>query len=62
MIVEEKKRGGAREGAGRKVGPEGIKKPHAIRFTDATWARIVQNAKAEGYDTVTAFIEAKTAY
>ena len=62
MIMEDKKRGGAREGAGRKVGPEGIKKPHAIRFTDTTWARIVQNAKAEGYDTVTAFIEAKTAY
>ncbi|MBP2644291.1 MAG: hypothetical protein H6Q67_2178 [Firmicutes bacterium] len=62
MIVEEKKRGGAREGAGRKTGPGGIKKPHAIRFTDATWARIVQNAKTEGFDTVTAFIEDKTAY
>ncbi|MBP2643935.1 MAG: hypothetical protein H6Q67_1822 [Firmicutes bacterium] len=60
--MEDKKRGGAREGAGRKVGPEGIKKAHNLRFTDAAWDRIERNAKNEGYDTVTAFIEAKTAY
>lgn len=55
-------RGGARPGSGRKPKAEGLRKAHTLRFTDAAWERIERNAKSEGYKTVTAFIEAKTAY
>lgn len=61
-MTEVKKKGGARKGAGRKTSSEGKRNPHTLRFTDAAWERIVKNAEAEGYETVTAFIEAKTAY
>jgi len=57
-----KEKGGYRLGAGRKTSEEGPRKMHSLRFTDASWNRILQNAKAEGYQTITSFIEAKTAY
>ena len=61
-MTETRKKGGVRIGAGRKTSPEGPRKPHQLRFTDAAWERILKNAKDEGYETATAFIEAKTAY
>lgn len=60
--MAEKKRGGDRPGSGRKISDEGLRKPHAIRLTDAAWSRIARNAAAVGYVLITAFIEAKTAY
>jgi hypothetical protein len=60
--MAEKKRSGGRPGSGRKISGEGLRKPHAIRLTDAVGARIAQNAAAEGYRSTTAFVEAKTAY
>lgn len=56
------KKGGYRSGAGRKMSADGPRKKHTVRFTDVSWKKIMENARSEGYQTITSFIEAKTAY